>query len=165
MYVDDALIQKDTGANRFMYFAILNMQKYYPSTAYDSSSVKLNKDAQTNDTLGGTAGAGEWKDSAIADANFGIMLGKFVVNVYETVRINTTPEMVHYGELDMYGITSTLIFQAGWDSAALIAIVKLVRAKVASNALIAGGVTDAQVATVNYLNHLASDASVALTAA
>jgi len=166
LYVDDALIQKDTGANRFMYFAIYNMWKYYPGTAYDAAT-NLNKDAQTNDTLGGTAATGDWKDSAIADGNFGIMLGKFVVNVFETVRVKSlaTADKVYYGELDMYGIDSDMIFKAGWTNANLIAIVKLCRAKVVSNAALVGGVIDAHVATIKYKNYISSNTEVALTAA
>jgi len=110
MYNNDPLIVDDNGANRFMYFAKYNKAYYYPTSTFDGAT-SLNTDAQTNDKLGGTATAGQWKAAEITGAKFGLQLGKFVVNVYEGQRlgVKASADKIYYGEFDMFGITSDII--------------------------------------------------------
>lgn len=164
LYVNDALINKDTSANRFMYHAIYTSKTYYPGVAYDASTL-LKKDDQTNDTLGGTAAAGQWKDNAIADAKFGIMLGKLVERIHNDARIKSakTSAAIYYGELDLFGITADIILKAGWNKATLIKVVEACRAKVVSNATVT--ITDAMVSGIKYNDHVSGTKDQALTAA
>lgn len=163
LYVDDPLIAKDTGANRFMYHAIYISKTYYKGTAYNADTT-LNKDADTNDTLGGTSAAKDWP-AAIADAKFGIMLGKLVVNTYETarVKVKANAAKIYYGELDLFGITADTIMKAGWDAATLLKVVQACRAKVVANKAVT--ITDAMVTGIQYADHVAGTAAAALDAA
>lgn len=111
--IDDPMLT-DTGVNRFKYFADYNWKTYYSTYAYtdDDAAKRLSTDAQTNDNTG----SGAW--TAIADGAFGIMLGKFVVNVSNAQRAKAA-DTIYYGELDMFGITANTILQAGWTATEL----------------------------------------------
>lgn len=155
--IDDPMLT-DTGVNRFKYFADYNWKTYYSTYAYtdDDAAKRLSTDAQTNDNTG----SGAW--TAIADGAFGIMLGKFVVNVQNAQRAKAT-DTIYYGELDMFGITANTILQAGWTTTQLKALVAACRAKVTANKSVT--LDDAALASVSYADVIAGTGEATLTKA
>ena len=157
--IDDAMLT-DTGVNRFKYFADYNWKTYYSTYTYtdDDAAKRLSVDAQTNDNTG--SGQTGWR--SIADGAFGIMLGKFVVNVQNAQRAKTA-DTIFYAELDMFGITSNTILQAGWTTTELKALVAACRAKVTANKSVT--LDDAALANVKYTDVIAGTSEATLTKA